>query len=125
MTEWGDGSAMQDVEHYQPRDVPQVMVSSTFIDLTEHRAAIIASIPQYDMHANVMDNDAAKPAGNVIDSSLQMVRESKGYICIIGFKYGQTPPMPRQQSRWALPHGTGIQRGFEASTPHSVVHHGR
>ena len=77
----------------KPRHVPQVMVSSTFTDLQEHRAALIASIHQHKLHANVMENDSAKLA-DVIDSSLQMVRDSAAYIGVISLKYGQTPECP-------------------------------
>jgi hypothetical protein len=82
---------MAENDDYQPRTIPQVMVSSTFTDLEQHRAAIIDAIHEHKMHANVMEYDSAKPAVDVIDSSLGMVRESAGYICLISLKYGQTP----------------------------------
>lgn len=87
---------MQKKEHYQPRSVPQVMVSSTFTDLEQHRAAAITAIHKHKMHANVMEYGGAKPAGDVIDSSLGMVREGAGYICLISLKYGQTPKCPKK-----------------------------
>lgn len=74
----------------KPRHVPQVMVSSTFTDLQEHRAALIDAIHGHKLHANVMENDSARLV-DVIDSSLQMVRESAAYIGVISLKYGQTP----------------------------------
>lgn len=77
----------------QPRYIPQVMVSSTFTDLQEHRAALIAAIQAHKLHANVMENDAARLV-DVIDSSLQMVRDSHAYIGVISLKYGQTPECP-------------------------------
>lgn len=77
----------------QPRYIPQVMVSSTFTDLQEHRAALIAAIHAHKLHANVMENDAARLV-DVIDSSLQMVRDSHAYIGVISLKYGQTPECP-------------------------------
>ncbi len=61
---------------HSPRAVPQVMVSSTFLDLQEHRAAMIQAIHKHKLHANVMEHDDAKPSHDVIDSSLQMVRDS-------------------------------------------------
>ena len=65
---------------HQPRAAPQVMVSSTFLDLKEHRAAMIQAIHKHKLHANVMEHDDAKPSHDVIDSSLQMVRDSAAYI---------------------------------------------
>jgi hypothetical protein len=38
-----------------------------------------------------MEYDSAKPVGDVIDSSLQKVRDSAAYILVISQKYGQTP----------------------------------
>lgn len=78
----------------QPHPIPQVMVSSTFTDLKEHREAIITAIHKYKLHANVMEYDDAKPTHNVIDSSIRMVRDSAAYILLIGLKYGQTPENP-------------------------------
>ena len=75
---------------HQPRLVPQVMVSSTFSDLVEHRAALITAIHKHKLHANVMEHDDAKLV-DIITSSLQMVQDSAAYILIVGKKYGQTP----------------------------------
>src|SRR6185503_19944577 len=83
-------SAMPKIRPHQPRPVPQVMVSSTFTDLQEHRAALIDAIHAHRLHANVMENDSARLV-DVIDSSLQMVRDSAAYIGVISLKYGQTP----------------------------------
>ena len=80
---------------HPPRAVPQIMISSTFTDLQEHRQALIATLHQNHLHANVMENDSAKLL-DVIDSSLEMVRESAAYIGVIGLKYGQTPKCPRR-----------------------------
>lgn len=77
----------------KPRHVPQVMVSSTFTDLQEHRGALIDAIHAHQLHANVMENDSARLV-DIIDSSLQMVRDSAAYIGVISLKYGQTPECP-------------------------------
>jgi hypothetical protein len=82
---------MPEKNSHDPRFVPQVMVSSTFTDLKDHRAALIAAIHKHKLHANVMEHDDAKVAGDVIDSSLNMVRDSAAYILIVSQKYGQTP----------------------------------
>jgi hypothetical protein len=67
------------------------MVSSTFTDLKEHRTALIKAIKGQGLTDVAMENDSAKPDLDVIDSSLQMVRDSSAYISVISRKYGQTP----------------------------------
>jgi Domain of unknown function (DUF4062)/NACHT domain len=74
-----------------PLDYKGVMVSSTFTDLKEHRAALINLIDRSGFKAVVMENDSAKSDLDVIESSLQMVRDSAAYIFLIHQKYGQTP----------------------------------
>lgn len=76
---------------HAPIAIPQVMISSTFTDLKEHRAALIEALLKYKLFPNGMEFDEAKVGYDVIDSSLQMVRESAAYILVIGFKYGQIP----------------------------------
>jgi len=68
-----------------------VMVSSTFTDLKEHRAALINIIDRSGFKAVVMEHDSARSDVDVIDSSLRMVQESAAYILVISHKYGQTP----------------------------------
>lgn len=80
---------------HKPRHVPQVMVSSTFTDLHEHRQALIGLLNSYKLHPNVMEYDSAG-FDDVIDSSLNMVRDSAAYILIVGPKYGQTPSCPER-----------------------------
>lgn len=70
------------------------MVSSTFTDLKEHRAALIKALNEHDLHPSVMEYDSAKPSGDVVESSLKMVRDSAAYILVISQKYGQTPKCP-------------------------------
>lgn len=72
------------------------MVSSTFTDLKQHRAALISALNEHNLHANAMESDSAKPTGDVIDSSLQMVRDSAAYIVLISLKYGQIPVCPNR-----------------------------
>jgi len=71
-----------------------VMVSSTFTDLERHRTALIKAIHGQELTAVAMENDSAKADVDVIDSSLQMVRDASAYICLIGKKYGQMPVSP-------------------------------
>ena len=74
-----------------PRDFKGVMVSSTFTDLKKHRAALINIINGAGFKAVAMELDSAKSDVDVIDSSLQMVRDSAAYALLISYKYGQTP----------------------------------
>jgi hypothetical protein len=79
-----------------PLQFKGVMVSSTFTDLKDHRAALIRAIKGQRLTDISMENDTAKPDLNVIDSSLQMVRDSSAYIGLISHRYGQTPKCPRR-----------------------------
>jgi Domain of unknown function (DUF4062) len=72
-----------------PRLYPGVMVSSTFTDLKDHRAAIIKAIESQQLKSVGMDDDPAKPSVDVITSSLEMVNRSSAYVLIIGHRYGQ------------------------------------
>src|SRR5450759_1431210 len=74
-----------------PRQYPGVMISSTFTDLEQHRAALIKAIKGQGLTDVAMENDWAKADVDVIDSSLQMVRDASAYALVISRKYGQTP----------------------------------
>ncbi|MGD0388436.1 MAG: DUF4062 domain-containing protein [Tepidisphaeraceae bacterium] len=78
-----------------PRHYLGVTVSSTFTDLKEHRAALIKAIKAHGLTDVAMENDFAKLV-DVIDSSLQMVRDGSVYIGVISHKYGQVPLCPRR-----------------------------
>jgi hypothetical protein len=75
------------------------MVSSTFTDLEQHRAALIRAIKGQGLSDVAMENDSAKPGVDVIQSSLQMVRDASAYVGVISRKYGQTPPCPERNPR--------------------------
>jgi uncharacterized protein DUF4062 len=77
-----------------PRQYKGVMISSTFTDLKQHRAALVGAIKGQSLTDVAMENDTAKPDVDVIDSSLTMVRHSSAYIGVISHKYGQTPVCP-------------------------------
>ena len=77
-----------------PRQYRGVMISSTFTDLEQHRAALIDAIKGQGLADVAMENDSAKPDVDVIDSSLRMVRDASAYIGVISRKYGQTPECP-------------------------------
>ena len=76
--------------NYSPRLYQGVMISSTFTDLEHHRAALIKALKGQGLTDSAMENGSAKLL-DVIDSSLQMVRDASAYIVVIGRKYGQTP----------------------------------
>lgn len=75
----------------EPKAYQAIMLSSTFTDLKEHRQRATKAIEKFGYRANVMEYDGARAGANVIESSLKMVRDSAGYICVISLKYGQTP----------------------------------
>lgn len=72
------------------------MISSTFTDLEEHRAALIKIIKGHGLTDIAMENDSAKPDLDVVNSSLRMVQDGSAYIGVISRKYGQTPKCPKQ-----------------------------
>ena len=76
-----------------------VMVSSTFVDLSEHRSALIKAIKGQGLTDVAMENDSAKAGVDIIDSSLQMVGDSAAYIAIISHKYGQIPKCAKRNPR--------------------------
>jgi hypothetical protein len=78
-------------EPVAPRHYLGVMISSTFQDLGRHRAALMKAIEGQGLHPVAMEQDAALPAGTVIDSSLQKVRDAAAYIGVIGHSYGRIP----------------------------------
>ncbi len=78
-------------EKYYPIHFHGVMISSTFTDLIEHRKVLLDIINSLSLKPIAMEYDSAKPAGDVIDSSLKMVRDSSAYIGVISRKYGQIP----------------------------------
>jgi uncharacterized protein DUF4062 len=63
------------------------MVSSTFADLEKHRAALIKAIRGQGLTDVAMENDSAKADADVIDSSLQMVRDASAYALVISREY--------------------------------------
>lgn len=82
-------------EHaHQPKSYLGVMVSSTFSDIPDHRAEAVRIIEERQLFACVMERDSAKPGTDVIQSSLQMVRDSAAYMGVVTHKYGQNPNCP-------------------------------
>ncbi|HEX8868302.1 MAG TPA: DUF4062 domain-containing protein, partial [Lentzea sp.] len=86
-----------------PRQYPGVMVSSTFADLREHRAALMSAIHGQHLHAVAMEVDSARPL-TVIESSMEKVRDAAAYIAIIGRRYGSVPDCPENPDGLSLTH---------------------
>jgi hypothetical protein len=69
------------------------MVSSTYTDLKEHRKELITLIQTNRLLPIDMEHHGGARADlHVLESSLQMVRDSAAYVCIISHRYGQIPP---------------------------------
>ena len=79
------------MDQHPPRLFQGVMVSSTFTDLVDHRRAVIDAIKHQGLHEIAMENVDARVDADVLESSLEMVRDSAAYIGVISHKYGQTP----------------------------------
>jgi hypothetical protein len=66
----------------------RVMLSSTFFDLEARRQQVLGMMGRHEFHDVAMENDAALPTLDKIDSSLHKVNRAEAYICIIGYRYG-------------------------------------
>lgn len=86
-----NGETMNDNESFVPRHHPGVMVSSTFVDLEQHRAKLMRAIEGAGLHAVAMEQDSALPTGTVVDSSLRKVRDAAAYVGIVSHRYGNVP----------------------------------
>jgi tetratricopeptide (TPR) repeat protein len=78
----------------EPRNYRAIMLSSTFTDLKEHRQRAIEVIQKLGYFPRVMEYSGAQAEADVIDTSLQMVRDAAAYIGVVSLKYGQTPVDP-------------------------------
>ena len=72
-------------------DHPGVMVSSTYLDLEEHREAVVEALLRVGFFPIGMEFDSAKADKDVIDSSLDMVAKARAYVGIISHLYGGVP----------------------------------
>jgi tetratricopeptide (TPR) repeat protein len=78
----------------EPKNYGAIMLSSTFTDLKEHRQRAIEVIQKLGYFPRVMEFSGAQAESDVIDVSLQMVRDAVAYVGVISLKYGQTPVDP-------------------------------
>jgi hypothetical protein len=67
-----------------------IVLSSTFKDLKDHRDVVIKAIMELGMFPNAMELDAALP-DDLVTASLNKVRGADAYVGIIGYRYGQMP----------------------------------
>ena len=70
---------------------PDVMVSSTYRDLSAHRETVCDALLRLGFFPVGMEYDSAKAGKDVIASSLDMVAKVQAYIGIIGHRYGGVP----------------------------------
>ena len=66
-------------------------LESAFTDLKEHRHQVIEAIQKLGYRANGMEYVGPRADADLIESSLQLVRDSAAYVGVISRKYGQTP----------------------------------
>jgi tetratricopeptide (TPR) repeat protein len=67
----------------------EVMLSSTFRDLVEHRTYVSDVLKRHRLHAIEMEDDATLSDQDMIDASIAKVDAASAYVCIIGKRYGQ------------------------------------
>lgn len=72
-------------------DHPDVMVSSTYTDLTAHREAVYDALLRLGFFPVGMEYDSAKAGRDIIASSMGMVAKAHAYIGIISHRYGAVP----------------------------------
>jgi hypothetical protein len=108
----------------EPKHYRAIMLSSTFTDLKKHREQTIRAIREFGFKLEIMEHSGARADADVIDSSLQTVRDSVAHALIIGRKYGQTPVDPKPQSQSTIGYGTRVQRSDAAEAADSALHYG-
>ena len=94
------------------------MVSSTFADLREHRAALMKALNGQHLHAVAMEDDSARPL-TVVESSLEKVHDSAAYIVIISRRYGAIPECGSNPAGLSLTH---LEFREEAKLAGGAVH---
>jgi tetratricopeptide (TPR) repeat protein len=72
-------------------DHPNVMISSTYSDLVEHREAVVDALLRLGLFPIGMEFDSAKAGKDVITSSMEMVSKAHAYVGIVSHNYGGVP----------------------------------
>ncbi len=88
-----------------PANYKGVMVSSTFTDLKEHRAALMKALQREELFGIGIETYVPNPDDDVISSSLNMVRKGSAYIGLISHRYGQVPKSAERN-----PHAYSVTR---------------
>jgi tetratricopeptide (TPR) repeat protein len=68
-----------------------VMVSSTFSDLVEHRKEACDALLRLGFFPIGMEYDSSKSGKDIIDSSMGMVNRAEAYVGILSHRYGGVP----------------------------------
>jgi Domain of unknown function (DUF4062) len=71
-------------------DVKKVMISSTSLDLPEHRKVVLDACLRKGMFPLMMEHLPAADA-DAIEESLRMVNEADIYLGIFAYRYGHIP----------------------------------
>jgi hypothetical protein len=74
-----------------PKKRHSIMLSSTYNELKEHRAAVSEAALGQGMFPLDMANDSALPDQDLIGASLAKVDEADAYVGLISYRYGQMP----------------------------------
>jgi tetratricopeptide (TPR) repeat protein len=97
-------------------DHPDVMVSSTYSDLIEHREAVVEALVRLGFFPVGMEFDSAKAGKDIIASSLEMVRKADAYIGLLSHRYGGVPKdtarNPAELSITELEYREALDRGI-------------
>lgn len=95
---------------------PDVMISSTYADLREHREAVDDALHRLGFFAIGMEYDSAKAGKDVIASSMEMVTRAQAYIGILSHRYGGVPKdaqrNPQKLSITELEYREALKRGI-------------
>jgi hypothetical protein len=95
---------------------PDVMISSTYSDLREHREAVDDALHRLGFFSIGMEYDSAKAGKDVIASSLEMVTKAQAYVGILSHRYGGVPKdvkrNPQKLSITELEYREALKRGI-------------
>ncbi|HMA73041.1 MAG TPA: DUF4062 domain-containing protein [Xanthobacteraceae bacterium] len=99
-----------------------VMLSSTFRDLEQHREAVIAAMNGLQLTPLAQEFDAALPVSELIKASLDKIEAADVHVGLIGSRYGQRPECAQPSS--LVIGGVGISPRGRTQAASPDVHHG-
>jgi len=95
---------------------PNVMISSTWADLAEHRKAVFDALLRLGFFPIGMEFDSAKAGRDIMESSLEMVDQAHAYVGILSHRYGGVPEdsrrNPEKLSITELEYRRALERGI-------------